>query len=60
MDPSLRVIDYVKEGGELVQTADGTISASAMLERFFQKINNTPRLQNYPVENVEDCICSAF
>ena len=26
----------------------------------FQKINNTPRLQNYPVENVEDCICSAF
>lgn len=34
MDPSLRVIDYVKEGGELVQTADGTISASAMLERF--------------------------
>ena len=34
MDPSLRVIDYVKEGGELVQPADGTISASAMLERF--------------------------
>lgn len=34
MDPDLRVIDYVKEGGELVQTADGTISASAMLERF--------------------------
>ena len=45
MDPSLRVIDYVKEGGELVQTADGTISASAMLERFlFPKDQERRRL----------------
>ncbi len=34
-DENLRVIDYVKEEGEFVQTADGTqISASQMLERF--------------------------
>ena len=34
MDPSLRVIDYVREGGEYIETNDGTISASALLERF--------------------------
>lgn len=34
LDPSLRVIDYVKEAGEYIHTKDGTISASAMLERF--------------------------
>lgn len=34
MDPSLRVIDYVREGGEIVKTKDGSITASALLERF--------------------------
>lgn len=34
MDPSLRVIDYVKEGAEYIKTDTGTISASVMLERF--------------------------
>lgn len=34
MDSSLRVIDYVREGGEYIETNDGTISASALLERF--------------------------
>ncbi len=35
LDESLRVIDYVREGGEIIHTADGsTITASAMLERF--------------------------
>lgn len=35
MDPSLRVIDYVKEGGEYIPVEDGTkISASSMCERF--------------------------
>lgn len=34
MDHTLRVIDYVKEGGEYIKTEDGSISASAMLERF--------------------------
>ena len=35
MDPSLRVIDYVKEGGEFIPVEDGTkISASSMCERF--------------------------
>lgn len=35
LDESLRVIDYVREGGEIVKTADGsTITASALLERF--------------------------
>ncbi len=35
LDESLRVIDYVREGGEYIHTADGsTITASAMLERF--------------------------
>lgn len=34
MDPDRRVIDYAKDIAEYVQTADGTISASVMLERF--------------------------
>jgi len=35
MDPMLRVIDYVKEGGEFIPVDDGTkISASSMCERF--------------------------
>ena len=34
MDPSMRVIDYIKNTAEFVRTGDGLISASAMLERF--------------------------
>lgn len=34
MDDKLRVIDYIREGAEFIQTVDGQLSASAMLERF--------------------------
>jgi len=34
MDPKQRVIDYVKDTAEYIQTTEGSISASAMLERF--------------------------
>ena len=34
MDDSMKVIDYVKEAGEYIQTSDGRITASKMLERF--------------------------
>ena len=34
MDEKLRVIDYIREGAEFIQTIDGPLSASAMLERF--------------------------
>ncbi len=34
LDNSMRVIDYIREGGEVVKTSDGTVSASVMLERF--------------------------
>ncbi len=34
MNPKQRVIDYVKDTAEYIQTADGLISASVMLERF--------------------------
>ncbi len=37
IDPELRVIDYVKEAAEFVRTADGLVSASAMLERFYSR-----------------------
>ena len=33
-DETMRVIDYIKETAEYVRTADGLVSASAMLERF--------------------------
>ena len=44
MDESLRVIDYVREGGEVIHTKDGTVSASVMLERFL-----FPPDQQYPI-----------
>lgn len=34
MDLSMRVIDYVKEAGEFIETPDGMVSAAKMLERF--------------------------
>ena len=34
MDVSLKVIDYIRNVAEYVQTKDGSISASQMLERF--------------------------
>jgi len=49
MDPKLRVIDYVKEGGEFIPVEDGTkISASSMCERFlFDSI-----MQYTPIEKL--------
>ena len=34
LDDNMRVIDYIKEAGEYVQTTEGTITAAQMLERF--------------------------
>lgn len=34
MDPNKRVIDYIKDTAEIIETADGKITASNMLERF--------------------------
>lgn len=34
MDPTMRVIDYMKEVGNYVQTSQGTLSASQLLEQF--------------------------
>lgn len=34
MDDSERVIDYIRDAGEYVVTAEGTVTASQMLERF--------------------------
>lgn len=34
MNPDIRVIDYIRETAEFVKTKDGTVSASAMLEKF--------------------------
>ena len=34
MDPDMRVIDYIRNTAEYVQTVDGPVSASVMLERF--------------------------
>ena len=58
-DSNQRVIDYVKEIGEYVQTRDGRISASQMLERFARsrRICSTLRFPNSPVEKSGGCIC---
>ena len=34
MNPDIRVIDYIKEEQAIIETLDGTISASELLERF--------------------------
>ena len=34
MDPNIRVIDYIRNTAEYVQTTDGLVSASVMLDRF--------------------------
>lgn len=34
MDESLRLIDYVREGGNVIHTPEGEITASVLLERF--------------------------
>lgn len=41
MDENLRAIDYIREGAEYIQTSEGPVSASVMLERFLF----TPELQ---------------
>jgi len=41
MNPSQRVIDYIRDTAERIQTPDGSVSASQMLERFLF----TPELQ---------------
>lgn len=43
MDSSLRVIDYVKETAEYIDTVDGKLSASVMCERFL--FNSTLQYQ---------------
>lgn len=45
MDSEQRVIDYVKDTAEYIQTTDGVLSASAMLERFLF----TPEKQYSPI-----------
>lgn len=55
MDPKQRVIDYVKDTAEYIQTTEGSISASAMLERFyFHRKNNIVRLENCPAVRRRD------
>lgn len=48
MDPQQRVIDYIRETADRIQTPDGTVTASAMLERFLF----TPELQWNRIEKL--------
>ena len=48
MNPSQRVIDYIKETAERIQTPDGTVTAATMLERFLF----TPELQWNRIEKL--------
>lgn len=48
MNPEQRVIDYIKDTAEYVQTADGRISASQMLEKFLF----TPSMQYSPISKL--------
>ena len=48
MDPTLRVIEYIRETADRVQTPDGVVTASQMLERFLF----TPELQWNRIEKL--------
>ena len=48
MDASLRVIEYIRETADRVQTPEGTVTASQMLERFLF----TPELQWNRIEKL--------
>lgn len=48
MNPEQRVIDYVKDTAEYIKTADGVLSASAMLEQFLFP----PEKQYSPIGNL--------
>ena len=41
MNPTQKVIDYIRETAERIQTPEGTVTAATMLERFLF----TPELQ---------------
>lgn len=45
MDPNQRIIDYVRQIGEVIETEDGSVSASEMLQRFLFE----PRQQWQPI-----------
>lgn len=48
MDPSLRVIEYIRETAEQIQTPEGTVTAAKMLETFLF----TPELQWNRIEKL--------
>ena len=48
MEPKRRGIDYVKDTAEYIQTADGVMSATVMLERFLFP----PEKQYSPIEKL--------
>lgn len=48
MDPSQRVIEYIRETADRIQTPDGTVTAAQMLERFLF----TPELQWNRIEKL--------
>lgn len=48
MDPSEKVIEYIRDTAERIQTPEGTVSASQMLERFLF----TPELQWNRIEKL--------
>ena len=62
IDPELRVIDYVKEAAEFVRTADGLVSASAMLERFLfppeQQYSPVGKLSGWRKEKTLSASCT--
>ena len=60
MDDRQRVIDYVKDIAEYINTREGRISASAMLERFlFTPDMQYARSVSCPAVRSGDCICLA-
>ena len=48
MDPNMKVIEYIRETADRIQTPDGTVTASQMLERFLF----TPELQWNRIEKL--------
>lgn len=61
MEDGIRVIDYIRDVADYIQTPGGKISASQMLERFYSRLPCSTHLcPNFREEKRGGSICSKF
>lgn len=60
-DPSVKAVDYIRSISQEIQTPEGTLSASQMMENSFSPVScNTPKSDGCRAGNAVGCICCVF